>query len=225
MAPLLEVIVTSVEEAREAELGGADRLELVRAFEAGGLTPALTVVEEVVQAVAIPVRVMLRENASMMAHPGEIGNLQRMARELAQLRVAGLVMGFVRDGALDLNTMREVLGAAPQLRVTMHRAFEHVADPIGAIEQLKGLSQIDRILTRGGVGGWEQRKRSLLEWQAVAAPEIGILVGVGLRTSILREFAQDSNGFEFHVGRAARLPHTADGTVSREQIARLKALA
>lgn len=225
MARLLEVITTSIEEAREAELGGADRLELVRAFEAGGLAPALKVVEEVVQAVAIPVRVMLRENASMMAHPGEIANLQRMARELAQLPLDGLVMGFVKDGALDLHTMRQVLGAAPQLRVTMHRAFEHVRDPIGAIEQLKGFPQIDRILTSGGTGDWEQRKRNLLEWRAVAAPEIRILVGVGLRTSILTEFAPDSNGFEFHVGRAARLPHTADGRVSRDEIARLKALA
>jgi copper homeostasis protein len=225
MSKFLEVIVTSAEEAREAELGGVDRLELVRAFEVGGLTPAFQVAEEVVRAVSVPVRVMLRENASMTAYPGEIEILRRMARELAQLPIDGLVMGFVKDGSLDLNTIGEVLGAAPQLRGTMHRAFEHVADPIGAIEQLKRFPQIDRILISGGAGDWQRRKATLLEWQALAAPQIRILVGVGLRTSILAETAQHSNGFEFHVGRAARLPHTAEGMVSREQIARLKAMA
>ena len=225
MPRLLEVIVTSAEEAREAELGGADRLELVRALELGGLTPALNVVEDVVHTVSIPVRVMLRENASMTALPGEVANLRRTAREFAHLPIDGFVMGFVKDGSLDLETIGEISAAAPQLRITMHRAFEDVTDPIAAIEQLKRFPQVDRILTRGGAGDWQQRKASLLKWQAYAAPDIRILVGVGLRMSILTEISQHSDGFEFHVGRAARLPQTADGVVSRDQIARLKALA
>lgn len=224
MPRLLEVIVTSLDEAREAELGGADRLELVRAFAVGGLTPDLRVVEEVVRSVSIPVRVMLRENASMEAAPGEIELLRSIARELAELPIEGLVMGFARHGCLDLDAMGAVLGAAPQLRVTMHRAFEQVVDPVAAIRQLKAFRQIDRILTSGGAGDWERRKRNLIEWEAIAAPEIKILIGAGLCTSIFSEISQVSNGFEFHVGRAARVPAAADGIVSREQIARLKAL-
>jgi copper homeostasis protein len=38
---LLEVIVLSVEDARAAEEGGADRLEVVRDIHLGGLTPPL----------------------------------------------------------------------------------------------------------------------------------------------------------------------------------------
>lgn len=229
MPRLLEVIVTSVEDAREAALGGADRLELVRAFDVGGLTPDRNLVKAVVEAVPVPVRVMLRENASMMAHPGEIGRLRAAARELAQWPIDGLVAGFVKDGRLDLETLSEVLSAAPHARMTMHRAFEHVADPTATIAELKQFPQIDRILTRGGAGNWEERKRNLLGWQKLAAPEITILVGVGLRIATLTEFPssenlQHSNGFEFHVGRAARLPEDAAGAVSCHQVARLKAL-
>ncbi|MBZ5592386.1 MAG: hypothetical protein LAP39_09125 [Acidobacteriia bacterium] len=60
--PLLEVIACSVADAVAAERGGAGRLEIVRALEAGGLTPLLSLVKEIVAAVSIPVRVMLREN-------------------------------------------------------------------------------------------------------------------------------------------------------------------
>lgn len=225
MPKLLEVIVTSVEEAREAELGGADRLELVRAFETGGLTPELRVIEEVVRSVSVPVRAMLRENASMEARPEEIPKLRAVAKEIAQWPVDGLVVGFARNGQLDLDALGQVLDAAPRLGVTMHRAFEHVEDPVAAIAQLKKFAQIDRILTSGGAGNWERRKARLLEWQALAAPEITILVGVGLAPSILTEISHDKNGFEFHVGRAARMPHTTSGAVRREQIARLKALS
>ncbi|MBV9760812.1 MAG: hypothetical protein JO340_09630 [Acidobacteriaceae bacterium] len=225
MANVLEVIVTSVEEAREAELGGADRLELVRAFDLGGLTPAAEVVEEVRGAVSIPVRVMLRENASMSAaDEREIGELQKLAGRFQQLSIDGLVLGFVKSGALDVAAMEEVLSGGPGLRATLHRAFEHAADPVAAIEGAKKLPQIDRILTSGGAGAWQARKTRLLEWQAAAKPEIRLLVGVGLRAATLTEMAQYPGEFEFHIGRAARIPHTTWGAVSRAEVAKLKTL-
>jgi copper homeostasis protein len=222
MTRMLEVIVTSVEEAQEAELGGADRLELVRAFDLGGLTPAPELVEQVTQAVSIPVRVMLRENASMaLGHLDEMDTLRCRASQFARFPIDGLVLGFVKDGSLDIETIAQVLAAAPGCRVTFHRAFEYVSDPLAAIHQIKQFPQIDRILTRGGAGDWSRRKARLLAWQAAAAPQIGILIGIGLRTSILTELASD--GFEFHAGRAARVPHTNAGVVSSLQIAHLKA--
>ena len=39
--PILEVIVLSAADAATAERGGADRLEVVRAIEVGGLTPSV----------------------------------------------------------------------------------------------------------------------------------------------------------------------------------------
>ena len=63
---LLEVIVTSVGEACEAEEGGAGRLELVRDLASEGLTPSSSIIEEVLAAVSIPVRVMLRDAHSFL---------------------------------------------------------------------------------------------------------------------------------------------------------------
>jgi copper homeostasis protein len=223
MPGVLEVIVTSAEEAREAEMGGADRLELVRAFEVGGLTPAPEIAEQVLAAVSIPVRVMLREHASMSADASEISDLRARARELTRLPIDGLVLGFVKNGSLDFDTMERVLGACGSCRVTLHRAFEHVGNAVEAIEHLKKVRQIDRILTSGGEGRWPQRRARLLEWQAAAAPDIKLLVGVGLRASAIAEMSQHSDGFEFHVGRAARAPQKTSGVVRREQVAKLKA--
>ena len=44
---VLEVIACTVEEAVEAEKGGADRLEIIRDFEAGGYTPPLELVKKI----------------------------------------------------------------------------------------------------------------------------------------------------------------------------------
>src|SRR5438034_891911 len=61
--PTLEVIALTVADARAAERGGADRLEVVRAIEADGLTPAVEMVVLMRDCVRLPLRVMLRSNA------------------------------------------------------------------------------------------------------------------------------------------------------------------
>ena len=222
MAKILEVIVTSEDEAIEAERGGADRLELVRAFGLGGLTPETELVERVLRRVSIPVRVMVRETATLQAGgSAEIENLGRRAAELAQLPVDGLVLGFAREDKLDVAAAAALLAFAPDSKVTFHRAFDEAADPLLAIEQLKSQPQIDRILTSGGAGNWQQRRERLNAWQS-AAGHIKLLVGAGLCSCTLAGLRVESRLEEVHVGRAARIPQTIGGKVRREQVAAVK---
>jgi len=222
----LEVIVMSAAEAVIAEKSGADRLELVRDLDTGGLTPALEIARVVTEAVAIPVRVMLRENASMMmGGADELKTLQAKAAELRALRIDGLVLGWVtKAGEVDVNSLEAVLGAAGQCSVTFHRAFEHLADPFAGLLQLKRFAQIDTILTGGGKGSWAERKLRLREWSSAAAPEIRILVGGGLTDTEVAELMTDPQFPEVHVGRAARSPQENNGALDALKIASLKDL-
>jgi len=221
MTILLEVIATSVYEAIEAQAGGADRIELVRDLDQGGLTPPLELVREVVRQVSIPVRVMLRENSSMgISGPEEIERLRASAEQIAALPVKGLVIGFSKNGDVDLETMLAVLAGAPQLPVTFHRVFDVLKNQLAAIEILKRVPRIDRILTNGGNGAWRDRKRQIEEWQRVCAPRIQVIFAIGKNTSGLRELRP----LEVHAGRAARIPQENRGLVNRQRVAALKGL-
>lgn len=221
---LLEVIAETVEDAREAEQGGAGRLELVRDLTRGGLTPALTLIEAVVKAVGIPVRVMLRESeAFVLADPGEPRRLHTVAREAHACGAAGFVLGFLRDGAPNVSAVREVLGplAGP---VTFHRAFDDVERPLDAIAALALDARIDRVLTSGGAGAWGARLTGLKALRRAAPPQLTILPGGGIDDEALRDLAQ--GGFsEAHVGRAARVPPEHHGRVRASRVAQLVALA
>jgi copper homeostasis protein len=223
MAKFLEVIVTSVEDAVEAEAGGADRLELVRALEVGGLTPEFDLARAVLQAVKIPVRVMLRETASMSA--GSVADRRRLASQakaLAELPVDGLVAGYVQGQQLDFDAMRDLFSAVPDARVTFHRAFDELADPLGGIQHLKQWTQVDRILTSGGEGEWPERRQLLIDWQRAADPSIKLLVGAGLCRSVLMDLGRTPELHEVHIGRAARSAQSVAGSVNREAIRSLK---
>lgn len=220
---VLEVIVKSREEALAAELYGADRLEVIRSPEEGGLTPEIDTVRAIVEAVSIPVRVMVRERDAMeMTGREELLYLQATVRALADLPLDGLVLGFVAESMIDTDSLEKLLPAAPACRVTFHRAFESVRDPLFALQMLKQFRQIDRILVRLGEGAGSPQVGDLVRWQRQAAPEIQFIAGLGLnRENILRVREQAEIG-EVHAGRLLREPEAAWGRLSRRKFMDLK---
>jgi copper homeostasis protein len=223
MQQTLEVIATSLSEAIEAHAGGADRLELVRSLDQDGLSPDLDLVRQILAAVSLPVGVMVRENASMSVSDNrELALLQAQAAAFAALPIDGLVLGWVTsDREIDIAALRTVLDGLT-CRVTFHRAIEHVSDPLHAIRILKQFPQMDRILTNGGPGTWPERKARLLELQKAAAPEIQILLAVGIVPDALAEAFNDAAFSEVHVGRAVRHLQEVSGAVDRHKVAALK---
>src|SRR5215203_3468538 len=179
---LVEVIVQSVADALAAEAGGADRLEVVREIERDGLTPALSLVSDIAAATPLPLRVMVRESDGFSIESArELAVLQRAFERLAHLGVDGAVVGFARDGALDIERIQAVLSVAPALRVTLHRAFDSVSDPLAAIDAARQIPQIDRILTSGGGDGdWALRARRLEQYGRRAGDRLTILAGGGV---------------------------------------------
>lgn len=220
---ILEVIVDTLQDAIEAEAGGADRLEVVRQLDQGGLTPDLTLVRQITKAVSIPIRVMLRENGSMaLRDQRELDVLCADAAEISRMGVEGIVAGFIASDKVDVATLQHIANAGPGLSITFHRAFDDLTDPLEAIRTLKTLPQVDRILTVGGEGEWPQRLACLHEWQRWADPEIKILAGAGLEERVFQDLMNDPVLGEIHIGRAARIPRENGGRVSRVQVAQLK---
>jgi len=128
------------------------------------------------------------------------------------------VLGFLRKREIDVQLTERVLSYAPKLSATFHHAFEETADPMRAIRALKGLKQVDRILTSGGVGNWQEKIERLSQYSAEARPEIEILAGGGMDYESIPMIFQLTNIREFHVGRAAREPASASGVVRSELV-------
>jgi copper homeostasis protein len=223
--PLLEVIACTVDDAVAAAQGGADRIELVRGLARGGLTPAIDLAAAVVDAVRIPVRVMIREEEPfVVSGPGVAEALCAAARAIGRLEVDGLVIGFLDDrGSVDEGLLGRVLREAPTVKVTFHRAFEQVADPVDAFAALARWPRIDRVLVNGGSGDAADRLDALRRLAALAHPGIGVLSAVGSDRDLLAAVCATPELREAHVGRAARDPETVDAPVSAAKVRQLVA--
>jgi copper homeostasis protein len=222
---IYEVIACSLEDALAAERGGANRLELISHYEAGGLTPGFDLVRSIVETVRIPVRVMLREE-----EPFEIQDekkrerLCEAARSFQDLPIEGLVLGFLRGRELDHELVTRLLACAPTRKVTFHRAFEEAADPLRAIVELKRHTQIDCILTSGGPEPWAAKLDRFERWQRAARPEIDMLVGGGTDREAIELFGGRTAIRAFHVGRAVREGRRLDGPVREDLVRKLARL-
>ena len=222
---IIEVIVQSPDDARAAEDGGADRLEVVRAIGDGGLTPAPSLVEAIKNVTSLPLRVMVRENAGFETSDTEIEIMRAAAWNFTKLGVDGLVVGFAKLGELSLQDLTVVIEAAPRLPITFHRAFDSLSNPLAAIDELSRNQRIDRILTSGGDGSAAERCIHLREYVARAGSRVTIIAGGGVDLDMFRLLVEQRVVREIHVGRAARERQDAEGPVSAASVRRLRDLA
>lgn len=219
---MLEVIACSVADAIEAEKGGANRLEVVKDLQRGGLTPPLELVKQIKESVDLPLRVMVRENEGYeIKSADDVDRLCRAAERFAAIGVDGLVLGFLKGGDLDVEVTQRVLACAPNVRATFHHAFEDAKDKSCALSELKRVPQVDRILSNGGADELERRVQRLREYERTAKPELTILAGGGIDAGAILKIGRETSIREFHVGRAARANFSVDGDVKASLVSAL----
>ncbi|MGI5239030.1 copper homeostasis protein CutC [Dactylosporangium sp. CA-139066] len=211
---LLEVIALDARDARSAQDGGADRVELVSAMASGGLSPSPATVAAVRAAVTIPVRVMLRTG------PGFAADLPRLRRTARDLRAAGaeeFVLGFLdSSGAVDPAPFDALLDGSPW---TFHRAIDHAASRPAAWSALRDLPGLDTVLTAGSPAGVTEGL-PVLTAEAASHARL-LLAGGGVREHHLPALAA-AGLTAIHSGSAARPGADWSAPVDAALVARLR---
>ncbi len=203
---LLETIVISLDDARAAAEAGADRFELCSALALGGLTPSAGTVAGIKAEVDVPVLCMVRPREGGMAYAeGEFQAMLRDAELFVDAGAEGVVFGFLTpEGQLDLRRIRvfmrqlETAAAGRPVTATFHRAFDVVAEPETALEQLIDLG-VERILTSGRAPTALEGAEQIRAYREQADGRIGILPGGGIDLGNLTEVVRRTGSDEVHV--------------------------
>ncbi len=145
---ILETCVVLVEFAMAAAEGGADRLELCSNLIIGGTTPGPWLFEEIRKRSDIRIHALIRPRFGDFCYTdAEFSMIRNAVKDFRKMGAEGVVVGILKpDGTLNMEQMKELMDAAGDMSVTLHRAFDVCADPIEAMEQAISLG-IDTILT------------------------------------------------------------------------------
>ena len=147
-----EACVETFEEAIFAEKKGADRVELCSRLDFDGLTPERKIIEKVLGALSIPIKIMIRPRAGDFSYNDQ--ELNRMKEDILyckNLNVQGVVFGILNQNkTIDMENMKYLCDTADDLDITFHKAIDQTDSIIDEIDRLLAIDSISSILTSGG---------------------------------------------------------------------------
>jgi len=195
-----EACVETFQEALRAREQGAERVELCDRLDLGGTTPSYALIESVRKALSIPVMVMIRPRGGNFVYdPMEIKIMQQNIETCKKIGVSGVVFGLLkRSGTVDQTLTKHLVEFASPMEVTFHKAIDVAPDPVAAIEELKWIQGITRVLSSGGAYTALTGASVLNEMIRRAEKRIIIMAGGKVTSENLEEMAQIIHTSEFH---------------------------
>jgi copper homeostasis protein len=188
---LFELCVDSLRAAQAADQGGANRIELCEKIDIGGVTPGKQLAEAAIQALFIPVHVLIRPHGGDFVYTaGEFDQMKEQVQWARQAGAAGIALGVLMAcGRVDVIRSRELVELARPMKVTFHRAFDETSNLSEALEAVIRTGA-DCLLTSGGapnvLAGVEQLRKLVIQ----AGDRIQIMAGGGLKLDSMVEVLQ-----------------------------------
>ncbi len=197
--PIIEVCVDSLESARAAVSGGADRLELCANLIIGGTTPSPYLIREA-SGLGVPVNVLIRPRfGDFLFTQAEKEEQLAQIAQLKALGASGAVVGALRaDGALDVDFLYACRKAADGLTLTLHRAFDVCRDPFEAMDQAIQIG-LDTILTSGQRATAIEGAPLLARLVERAGGRIAIMPGSGVGAGNIAQLAAQTRAQAYHL--------------------------
>ncbi|MBF1071698.1 MAG: copper homeostasis protein CutC [Solobacterium sp.] len=198
---LFEVCAGSVQDCINAQLGGADRVELNSALHLGGLTPSLAMLKLVKEKTSLKVICMDRPRAAGFCYDDvEIETMFEDAKILLENGADGISFGFLNfDATINMIETKKMVELIHQYQkeAVFHRAFDCVDDPMHAIKQLIDCG-VDRILTSGLQPTAMQGASVLEKLQSEFGNQIELLAGSGINANNIRALKEQTGLHQFH---------------------------
>ncbi len=187
MERLLEVCVDSLDSARQAIRGGADRLELCSALAIGGLTPYTELLRQIRRESRIDIRCLMRPRAGDFLYtPEEIQMMAAQIEALGEAGADGFVIGCLDPrGNLDWDAMAPLIAAAKGRGLTLHRCIDVSRDPVKTYLDA-GAMGIDTVLTSGAAGSCRLGMDTIKALFPLDGPRV--LIGAGVNAAVIEEF-------------------------------------
>lgn len=219
----IEVIAITLKDAIDIEKAGGDRIELVKDLSKGGLTPDISLVEEISKNISIPMRVMVRDISDSFIYNEEIMRSQiDYIQKLRKFNLDGIVFGsLTNEGKINEKQLNEVVKSLGNMKLTFHRAFDEINSDylIKTLKILEKYKNVDTILTSG------QEKSALDGIELITKlrklTKLNILPGVGIDENNCKKIVEISKANFIHIGNGVR---DKTNNISKKKILKIKEL-
>ncbi|MBE6224660.1 MAG: copper homeostasis protein CutC [Bacteroidales bacterium] len=196
-----EICCGNLQSALNAQLAGANRVELCSALSLGGLTPSYGFIEQARRRLKIDINVLIRpRQGDFLYESEEVAEMISDIQACARLGVNGVVIGALDPyGNVDMDSCRAMVAVAKHLglSVTFHRAIDRAANIFAALEDAIALG-VDRVLTSGGKPTAMEGLEILAKMNRFASGKTIIMPGAGVNSDNIKEILATTGAREIH---------------------------
>ncbi|MDO4881299.1 MAG: copper homeostasis protein CutC [Capnocytophaga sp.] len=185
---IFEVCASSFESAKNAQIAGAQRIELCSELGVGGITPSYGLITKIMEELSILNCVLIRPRSGDFTYSDEEFDIMlRDIKFCRELRCEGVVTGVLhKNGEIDIERTKRLIEAAGNIDFIYHRAFDCTPSPEKSIEELKALG-VKRILSSGQKKSAIEGLPLLKKLNKIANGEITIMAGGGISPENIQE--------------------------------------
>jgi len=226
----LEIIVETLEDVLAAVKGGATQLDLKSHYPCSGVSPSAGIIARALNAVDVPVMVMVRPHARSFIMSKE--DINTACEEIKQARKIGaqnFLTGFIDSrNNLDIEGLKRIREAARDCNLHSHLAWELTNDPIKSLQQLIemgfcSLRTSGKTTSSGAFGGSViNAVTAILEYKNFASGKIDLFLAGGLNIDNIEDIILQTQVFNIHCGRSARTPESAESPVDATKVSSLR---
>lgn len=196
----LEICVDSVESAINAQIAGADRVELCGNLPEGGTTPGYGSIISARNNLDIGLHVIIRPRGGDFLYSDlELDIMRRDIEMCGEAGADGVVLGILYPGGtIDVDRTAKLIEFANPMQVTFHRAFDMCNDPVSGLEDVIA-SGVTRLLTSGQKNRAQDGMELIRELVIQAGERLIIMPGGGIDETNVALIASVTRVKEIHL--------------------------
>ena len=217
MVPLLEIIATTEEDARNAIAGGADSLEIIHDLSVGGLTPDIALVRNICEiAPDAEKQVILRPHARDFQYSSQ--ELDSLCDFIDQVKKYCSISTFVfgaltADSRVDHAVMAQIIDHAYPVPFTFHRAIDYSITVEDDLEKMH--PGVIKILASGMTQDVWSGRETLKKWVSSWGSRYKFVCAGGVTLENIADLATITGADVLHMGRAVRKNDIVDTELVR----------
>jgi len=206
----LEVVLESFEDLVLANKHKIDRIEVVSAFDLGGLSPSVVMVHQLNSIPNLNLQIMIRPRPGGFFYSDfEVNTMNKEIQVMAEQGVRGVVFGCLdKNLNIDKKTTERLAKTAQSLglETTFNRAFDFCHNQSDAISLLTDLG-INRILSAGSTVSIDSGYQNLEELIKKTENKIGIIAAGGINEkNIIPLLDMDLESIHFSIRKLKNNP-------------------
>lgn len=200
MENTVEIIAQNLKDAKNAQRGGAKRIELVAALSEGGLTPSYAMAHHIINNVDIEVAIMVRPHSKSFCYDeDDLAVMKKDAEIFQKMGASRLVLGILdKNYGIDKDNLSFVLENI-HIPITFHRAINESNDILEATKVLNDFPQITHILTSGGRGYAVSNLDTIREMILISNKKIMLGYGMNMEALEIVNKVLPKNNFSYDI--------------------------